>query len=320
MLDAPVPKQEHSATAPAPASATAVDDTEAAPASAAEVQHTDSASASEFAIPTGGTSAEKDAENTETAASLPDNWHAAHAPEPNQSSALSLDPAKHDPQQDTRDAEGKVGQDQADCLSTSLDESERPLCEAWVELLGHLIQLSFGTTRPEEPFVPAKSVASEMPDGADPVDSLTKTSHQSEECSKPAAVSAHAETAPHALDSQLVARTTAVKIPPTALTSARAVMNGARRAAQSMLRDYTELLDDLSALLKLSSGQEAAGADERVQQALRRHCEGEREALLRSLRAIHEAAAVLTRDSWWGEAEKGTSELNATLAKHASSW
>ena len=55
-------------------------------------------------------------------------------------------------------------------------------------------------------------------------------------------------------------------------------------------------------------------------QALRRHCEGEREALLRSLRAIHEAAAVLTRDSWWGEAEKGTSELNATLAKHASSW
>ena len=36
--------------------------------------------------------------------------------------------------------------------------------------------------------------------------------------------------------------------------------------------------------------------------------------LLRKLCGMHEAATVLTRDTWWGEAGRGPADLSATLA------
>jgi ElaB/YqjD/DUF883 family membrane-anchored ribosome-binding protein len=104
------------------------------------------------------------------------------------------------------------------------------------------------------------------------------------------------------------------------MSAAHAVMKGANRAAQGMLRDYTELLDDLNALLKLSQTKENDRADDRVRQALRRHCEAERDALRKNLKALHEAAVALASDKWWGEAGRGPAELSAALAKYALSW
>ena len=100
---------------------------------------------------------------------------------------------------------------------------------------------------------------------------------------------------------------------PAALSSARTVIQGAQQAAQGMLLDYSQLLGDLNALLKLSPTKGRDGADDRVRQALRRHCEAERDSLRRNLRAMHQAAASLTNDTWWGDAVRGVAELSAAL-------
>ena len=232
-----------------------------------------------------------------------------------------------DLEEDSHDVGDKARQEQTDTSTDNLDEGEHPLCEAWIEVVVHLSQLSFGTTRPS---VSAKTAdgANEILEPTDTGDTVTQQGDQSEETDEMSDLSGAAQTlhsdtvtqAPHSQAVAITALPAVVKTLPAALSSAHAVMKGAQLAAQGMLRDYTQLLDDLRALSKLSPTNETDGADDRVRQALRRHCEAERDALRRNLRAMHEAAAALTSDNWWGEAGRGPAELSAALTKHASSW
>ena len=184
-----------------------------------------------------------------------------------------------------------------------LEELERPICEAWFELVRQL------------------SSASKQSAG-----------------NQTAAAAGAGASATSAVG--VAAGETNAAMRGAAAEVASALLGAARTTARRLLENHDQLLDDIDALAALSpplapkdqqkaaaasaaaaaaaAGTAAGGAAERVRRAFSLHCEAERESLLRSLRAMSKAATVLAEDSWWGTPGRGAHELRAALSAHAS--